>query len=280
MSEKSPFTKREWLFVIFIIMLVEFIVGSISLFYSKSASALGYISISGTVVSIILAFLAIIYSYYQSASQANSSSSLNGQIEKLISIIDDIKTNKSDFSNELTQLTDIREKIESSFQLQRSSHAQMQELNESVNALRNNDLSGVYSSTNPHDNFDSLIIEGDNSIHITLLIIYYADQAGIEYENIWQTLGSPVINVLHEQKISSEITEYFKGSIFGIISALKALAFIEVTSEKLPITIDDKYEQDFIQFHKFISARDEKLYKEIIATLEKAINEWALLNHI
>lgn len=280
MSEKSPFTKREWLFVIFIIMLVEFIVGSISLFYSKSASALGYISISGTVVSIILAFLAIIYSYYQSASQANSSSSLNGQIEKLISIVDDIKTNKSDFSNELTQLTDIREKIESSFQLQRSSHAQMQELNESVNALRNNDLSGLYSSTNPHDNFDSLIIEGDNSIHITLLIIYYADQAGIEYENIWQTLGSPVINVLHEQKISSEITEYFKGSIFGIISALKALAFIEVTSEKLPITIDDKYEQDFIQFHKFISARDEKLYKEIISTLEKAINEWALLNHI
>lgn len=273
MSEKSPFTKREWLFVIFIIMLVEFIVGSISLFYSKSASALGYISISGTVVSIILAFLAIIYSYYQSASQANSSSSLNGQIEKLISIVDTIKTNKSDFSKELTQLTDIREKIESSFQLQRSSHAQMQELNESVNALRNNDLSGVYSSTEHHDNFDSLIIEGDNSIHITLLIIYYADQAGIEYENIWQILGSPVINILHEQKISSEITEYFKGSIFGIISALKALAFIEVTSEKLPITIDDKYEKDFIQFQKFISTREEKLYKEIIATLEKAINE-------
>lgn len=271
MSEKSPFTKREWLFLIFIIMLVEFIVGSISLFYSKSASALGYISISGTVVSIILAFLAIIYSYYQSASQANSSSSLNSQIEKLISIVDTIKTNKSDFTSELSQLSDIRAKLETSFQLQRSSHAKVQELNESMKELRNNNLSGEYSSDTKVENFDSLIIEGDNSIHITLLIVYYAAQAGVEYKNIWSELGLPVVKVLNENKETPEILEYFKGSVFGVITVLNALSFIETSGEKFPISICDDYEQSFTAFHKFISSRDEEVYKEIIETLEMAI---------
>ena len=115
--DSNNFSKREWLLAILLIMIVQFIVQCIAFLYAGSGSALNYISISGTIVSIVLALLAIIYSYFQSASQVNTSASLNTQIEKLISIVDKVKESKNDFSDELKNLENIREKIESSIRV-------------------------------------------------------------------------------------------------------------------------------------------------------------------
>ena len=269
MKEEKGFSRREWFFVIFIIMLTQFIVQFIAFIYAGNSSALGYISISGTIVSIILALLAIIYSYYQSTSQANSSSSLNSQIDKLIGIVDKVKTDKSDFSHELEQLSDIREKIDSTFTLQKVSHAQVRELTGTIDELRNNRLSDSYQKDADSDQFSKLVIEGDNLIHLTLILIYYASTVGVEFKNIWSELSKPTVQALHKGQASPELLEFYKGSISSVMTVLKALDFIEITGANFPIATEDEFETQLRGFKEFIASRDDEDYVIMIKTLEE-----------
>lgn len=269
MNEATGFSKREWFFIIFIIVLVQFIVQYSAFLYSGSSTALSYISFSGTIVSIILALLAIIYSYYQSASQANSSSSLNSQIDKLIGIVDTIKTNKADFSIELEQLSEIRDKIDSSMNLQRVSHAQVRELADTIEDLRDNNLSGVYAKENDGDYFSKLVVDGDNLIHLSLLIIHYAAAHGVELKNIWKELSRPTILALHRERATVELQEFYKGAISSVITVLKAFGYIEITGDDFPLATEDDFEEKLSGFRDFVSSRDDEDYKIIISTLDK-----------
>lgn len=270
MNDKS-FSKREWFFVIFIIMLVQFLVQFAAFLYADSESALGYISISGTIVSIILALLAIIYSYYQSTSQANSSSSLNSQIEKLIGIVDTIKTNKDDFGSELAHLAEIRDKIESSISMQRKSHEKVEQLTESISQLRENELAGKYPESGEKDHFfRRLVIEGDNSTHITLLILFYSVQYGVKFQDIWEHLIYPTILALHKNA-TPELLQFYKGAIFSTINLLAALEYIEKTTDSLPLVASDYFEKELKGFKEFLKSREEEPYKTIIDALEKQV---------
>lgn len=272
MKEEKGFSRREWFFVIFIIMLIQFIVQFIAFIYAGSSSALGYISISGTIVSIILALLAIIYSYYQSTSQANSSSSLNSQIDKLIGIVDKIKTDKSDFGHELDQLADIREKIDSTFSLQKVSHAQVRELTDTIDDLRNNRLSESYQENAEDNSFSKLVVDGDNLIHLTLILIHYASSIGVEVKNIWSELSEPTVQALHNGTASPELLEFYRGSISSIITVFKALGFVEFVGEDFPIAPEENFEAQLNQFRDFIASRDDPDYKIMIKTLDEATN--------
>lgn len=273
MKEKKEFSSREWLFTIFIISLTQFIIQSAAFIYAGSSSALGYISISGTIVSIILALLAIIYSYYQSTSQASSSSSLNAQIEKLIGIVDTIKTDKSDLGYELDQLSDIREKIESSISLQKVSHAQVTELTNTIDELRNNKLSESYPEKSQDNPFSKLVVDGDNLIHLTLIIIYYSSTIGVEVKNMWSELSEPTVQAIHNGKASSELLEFYKGSITSIISVFKALGFIEMEGEDFVIVPEENFEDQLTQFKDFIASREDTYYKLMIKTLDEITDQ-------
>lgn len=269
MKEKEEFSKREWFFIIFVISLTQFIVQFIAFIYAGSSSALGYISISGTIVSIILALLAIIYSYYQSTSQANSSSSLNNQIDKLIGIVDEIKTDKSDLGYELDQLSDIREKIDSSISLQKVSHAQVTELTNTIGELRNNRLSETYPEKLQDDPFSKLVVDGDNLIHLTLILIYYSSSTGVPVKNMWSELSEPTVQAIHNGNASSKLLEFYKGSITSIISVFKALGFIEIDGEDFVIAPEESFENNLNQFREFISSREDTYYKLMIQTLDE-----------
>ncbi|WP_143516540.1 hypothetical protein [Pseudomonas sp. B14(2017)] len=90
MSERQKFTTRDWWFVIALLVLVQFIIHWLSLQYSGSQSALGYVSFAGTLVSIMLGLIAIIYSFVQSISQNNSVVEIRDQVERLMAAGQDI----------------------------------------------------------------------------------------------------------------------------------------------------------------------------------------------
>lgn len=69
---KPWLSNREWIFVIVILGLI----GYVSLLHHKSVSALGYVSFAGTIVSIIVGVLAIIYAMLESVRQSESGDKL------------------------------------------------------------------------------------------------------------------------------------------------------------------------------------------------------------
>lgn len=91
MSEKTKFSKREWIHLIITLSIVQAAIWFVSFVYANNSSALGYISFAGTIISIILAVLAIGYTYGESQQQKNSSSTLGNQIESLIKIKDKLE---------------------------------------------------------------------------------------------------------------------------------------------------------------------------------------------
>lgn len=264
--KEDNFSRREWIFIIIIIILVQFVAQYAAFLYSEDSSVLGYISISGTIVSITLALLAIIYSYYQSASQQATSSSINTQIEKLISVVDQVKSSKFGLDEELINLSEIREKIDSSLSLQKKSHFQVKELSEAVDGLMENNLTTSYKEEES-SYFGKLVTGGSNIVHIALLIVHYASQYGVELSKIWELIGKKIAMSLHEE-FSETLEEYYRGAIMTCITLFAALDYIEIQGESLPLVPSDEFEENLSEFRNFIAARPEEEYKKVIQALE------------
>lgn len=265
--DSNKFSKREWLLVILLIMIVQFIVQCIAFLYAGSGSALNYISISGTIVSIVLALLAIIYSYFQSASQVNTSASLNTQIEKLISIVDKVKESKDDFSDELKNLENIREKIESSISIQLSSHSKVSEISETLDYFLENNISN-YSGNSETNKFSRLVSEGNTILHLVLLVIYKSITDGVSYKKIFPEICVPLIDALKSEMIEQKISEdFYHGAILSVLNLLMALDIIEVENESFVPVVSEGFEKELSDFYSFIKSRDEEFYKVIVNNL-------------
>ena len=88
---KKPYSFREWVLVTVILALVQGSVWYVAFVHAKSTSALNYVSFAGTIISIILAVLAIVYTYLDSASAKTQGDTLANQIINLGKVIETIK---------------------------------------------------------------------------------------------------------------------------------------------------------------------------------------------
>ncbi|MGX5833760.1 hypothetical protein ACWIJ6_06340 [Aeromonas piscicola] len=272
--KSSSFSKREWFFVIFIVTIIQFCIQTAAFLYAGSGSALNYISISGTIVSIALALLAIIYSYFQSASQETSSLTISQQVNKLIDVVEAVKVSKDDFSSELSQLQDIREKIDSSMNLQQMAHDKIESVGNMINKLNSNSLSEDYEPNAQSKGalFDSFIIKGNNITHITMLIIYYASKYGIPFSDLWSVFGSKVFS--GEGKEKAALQEYFRGALFSTISMFHCIGFIEELEENLALSITDEFESGLANFHEFLASRKDSEYSHVIALFNGIVESY------
>lgn len=105
------FSTREWWFLISIMLLIQFIIHWLSYQYGGSSNALGYISFAGTLVSIILGLVAIIYSFVQSISQTSTVVEIREQVERLISAGEDITKSKNDLHASALELSGIADEL-------------------------------------------------------------------------------------------------------------------------------------------------------------------------
>ncbi|WP_353161904.1 hypothetical protein [Acinetobacter guillouiae] len=118
MSENTKFTKREWIHLIITLSIVQAAIWFVSFVYANNSSALGYISFAGTIISIILAVLAIGYTYGESHQQKNSSITLSNQIESLVAIKDKLEIQAdslSDIKNLKSSLENFSNKVDNHF---------------------------------------------------------------------------------------------------------------------------------------------------------------------
>ncbi|MFI8147033.1 hypothetical protein ACH8JV_19290, partial [Acinetobacter sp. ABJ_C5_2] len=87
----SKFTPREWILSIIIMLIIEAFIFWVSFQFAGNSSALGYVSFAGTLISIILAVLAIGYTYVESQQQKNSSATFATQLDSLVKIKDKLQ---------------------------------------------------------------------------------------------------------------------------------------------------------------------------------------------
>lgn len=116
---------REWILIVLILMGGQYIVQNWTMGYGNDPNVLNYVSFAGTIVSIILAVLAIVYAFFQTFSQERSSNDIATQVDLLRKIVEDVRVSKNDFVEELERIDDIREKMDESLSLNRQSSEQV-----------------------------------------------------------------------------------------------------------------------------------------------------------
>ena len=109
----KKFKTSQWILVIIIMFLGQLLLHYYSSQVMSGSEVINYFSFAGTIVSIILAVLAIIYSFYQSFTQQNNVDLISREVGKLKKTSKDINKSSENISNAADVLPKILLELES-----------------------------------------------------------------------------------------------------------------------------------------------------------------------
>lgn len=264
MTKKTKkISTREWILIIIILSLTQFLIHWLSMKYGGSASALGYVSFAGTVVSILLGLIAIVYSFVQSISQNSSAVEISEQIKRLITAGEDITKSKEELLKSASILSGIIDNLGS-------------QLKENTNAT--NKIAGIFSdaktilSSDPKskDATDekSYSIFSSNRVWISIACICI----GEAIKRKW-TLDNVQTNIIEPLANEIGITEDLaSGVLLGIVLCLESEGFISYK--------DDNPEEVLLDVGKF-QTRLNELIPDTLGSKHKEFHHlWNIVNNL
>lgn len=133
--ESESFSRREWLFLICILLMVEYWIFNSAKEFSGSQEVLNYVSFAGTVASILLAIIAIVYSFYQNDAQQVMTGVMAKELENLRGVAEDLASSNSVFKQQLARADRINDKLEVLDQGLNASRGQLADIQGEVSKL-------------------------------------------------------------------------------------------------------------------------------------------------
>lgn len=95
-----------------ILVLAQLLITQWTIKAAGNRDIIDYVSFAGTLTSLLLAVLAIVYSYFTTASQKNDADRVSSQLASLDVTIRTLNDSESRLSGELNKLTEIRAKLD------------------------------------------------------------------------------------------------------------------------------------------------------------------------
>lgn len=111
-QENKKFSTREWWMLILLIVLIQWLIHFWATEALSSSAMVNYVSFAGTLASTILAVLAIIYSFVQSASQQTTAETISREVHRLQSIVSNVNESTCKVNESLEKLPQIIEQLE------------------------------------------------------------------------------------------------------------------------------------------------------------------------
>ena len=235
MDKEVKFSRREWWLLISILVLIQFVVQGLSYQYSGNTNALGYISFAGTLVSIILGLVAIIYSFVQSISHTSTVAEIKEQVERLILAGVDIAKSKDDLHLSALELSkiadDLADKVNENTNVTKEVVGSVSKLNDAFVFDREPANAKINSEVN---NTEAGSIIESNRVIAVLMVLAIAE--GCKREFSGQDVLKKILAQVSEDRDMAY--EFISGSFHAVYFALEAEGFIEVSEvEALDIKI-------------------------------------------
>lgn len=108
----QKFSRREWLFLIAILLGTEYYVFSMSHSLLANQDIVNYVSFASAIVSILLAVIAIFYSFIQGEGQQKTSGAIANQIDSLKSASFQLTQSKEQLKVELDRVSVVTNKLD------------------------------------------------------------------------------------------------------------------------------------------------------------------------
>lgn len=110
-TDHKQLKRREWLLVILVLMMIEYWLVTTSYEYKSSETLISYISFAATIASILLAVIAIIYSFVQADAQQNASATMLTQTDSLRTTAIGLSTSGSIITEQVSKITETAERL-------------------------------------------------------------------------------------------------------------------------------------------------------------------------
>ncbi|ELI1832683.1 hypothetical protein RQV66_000477 [Vibrio alginolyticus] len=216
---------REWVFVMLIVVLIQFIIQASAWLYGGNSGALGYLSFAGTAVSIILAVLAIIYSFLQASAQEKSSSNISTQVTKLVDVVQNIELSKETLQLTLDHLEGVTRKLDISIENQTNIREEVSSLSNLFNSLN------VAPSSSDIDNelYSKPLKKKFNGLSLILVFVYYSAKLKLPTSKVVSKLAIPVMEKTNtfNDKNKERLSEFVEGSFLTTYQLLISFGWVE-----------------------------------------------------
>jgi hypothetical protein len=249
---KENFSTREWVFVLIIASLIQGVIWYISFENSSSGSALTYVSFAGTLISIILAVLAIGYTYGESVSQKNKTDTVSTQISVLNEVVKSIKVESQSLEH-ISTISDELTRFASTFEEKMTStESSVTQVSSSLEAFlneydiydKNNRQQPIETEINKNDLASLLMSFRSPLMEISLLFIVVSRNKKYRYTNdIVEENAIKYIDRAREEMTGEdqsffgpETNELFTGSFLTLLNVLKGLGLIYEKDDQIVFT--------------------------------------------
>ncbi len=275
---------REWILVVSLLLLSEYMIFSNSYTFRDDQSLLNYISFASTIASLLLAVIAIIYGFVQNISNTKSNSKMLDRIDEFQKITKNLikTTNKSDTQLErLTSITDILSTLKSSIE---ESTTKLNSVEEKISEVHksNNNLTQEISKlidTKPEIKTNNAFTEDRNIIARTILrnstifsdlIAYALNKVSERNEELSITdFIYKYITIFSEEKETSAFnSNSLFWNAFNILYTLNAFGLIKISSSDKPIFIEDDFKDNLRKFSLEIKALEFEPIKQALAKID------------
>lgn len=262
--DKKSFSKREWIFTIIMISIVQAAIWYISFVNSGSKNALNYVSFSGTIISIILAILAIGYTYGESISQKNKSDGISTQISMLSEVVKDVSAQAESISKITAiskELNTLAERLEDGFNQTKSEMSSVSKTLESFinETSKSQNINIAPFNLDKKQVINNLLSARNPLFEISLLFIIFAN--GKTYQHNSEMIEDSVARIISKVKANNEIPEHYKennierlftGSVLALITVLKGLGLLTVAEKEYII------EDEFVEIIRDVILKDPR----------------------
>ncbi|MFM5636774.1 hypothetical protein ACET5Y_11245 [Aeromonas veronii] len=240
----KDFSKREWVQTIILLSIIQAFFWYVVFENSQSASALGYVSFAGTLVSIILAVLAIGYTYGESISQKNKSNALAEQITTLGELISNIELE----AQSLNKIQEISKELSNFISIYRkdkqSSDSQLDKIKSIMQQMATPivDVEDEHQFVGPLSKVEKLMHGRTPLDETCYLILVYLEKN--HSGNGLYDVGKIIKNILSDIPFNLDMA-FFEGACYTQFSILKSLELI-TGDEDTHFTINNDL-KDFIK---------------------------------
>lgn len=246
MIDNKPNSEKRWVHIltITIIIIVEGFIFYASFIHAGNASALSYISFAGTLISIILAVLAIGYTYGESVKQKNSGDTVVNQINRLNEVIKNIEL-ESESLKEISVVKKELIKFSAMFEKRMGdTHVRVEDMNNALHDFFDKEKS---KTVNNKDMLFQVLEDSKNSLFdLTYMLIYLAINTGTG--DIVDRLNDTAIKygeiTLKDDRIKtadSNLPLAFTGNSLVITKLLTTYDILIIAGDNY--TIDNKFEK-------------------------------------
>lgn len=133
---KRDFSRREWLMIIAIVMMVEYWILSLSYEFRGSSTVVNFVSFAAAITSLLLAVIAIIFSFLQSDAQQNATTAMIGQIDSLRSVATSLDVSGSNIATQASEIGNAADQLQQLSLAVRDSYQKIVDLEDHLSGIR------------------------------------------------------------------------------------------------------------------------------------------------